>query len=81
MRVSPDKNFLGNILRLRLVARETRGRGKDHVLVGAHKRGEVGWRRHPRGRNWHWRNVIHKENTRRAAKLHRHPATPCFSFM
>src|SRR5208282_1401225 len=40
--VSPDERLLSDVLRLRVVARQTGGGGENHVLIGTHERRELG---------------------------------------
>jgi len=63
-----QEDLLGNILRLRVVAGEARGRGEDHILVVAHERGEVDRGDQARGWCLHWSVIVHAQNTARAGK-------------
>lgn len=63
-----QKDFLRDILSLRLVANEANRGGEDHILIIAHKRGEVDRGDHSLWVGSHWSFIVHAENTARFTK-------------
>src|SRR3954468_9497964 len=77
--VSPEKNFLRNILGLRVIAGEARGGREHHILVVAHESREISRRTYAGFGGVHWRSIVRRENPggcRKVAGIYGHLARP-----